>query len=215
MPPSKKPSVAKTTSGPASAAGFFQRGRKPTTTHRAIAVKTAAQTSHFQDGLQEKSTQDELPRVSTSDKDASLPIPSKESFEHHPTSLSGKSTSKDNQDYLENNHEREEDSWGEIDRALLENIFANDSNDQDVTDTTTTIKEKHPSPSANPTDPAEIEEILCQFDLLAKYGPCLDMTRLERWERASKLGLDPPIAIKEILLANQALNNSLFTGLIL
>ncbi|KAG0261356.1 hypothetical protein BG011_001069 [Mortierella polycephala] len=210
MPSSKKPSSTATTSGPASAAGFFQRGRKPTTAHRAIAVKTVVQTSHSQDGLQDNTTQDEFPRVSTSDKDVSLPIPSKGSFECHPTSLPGKNTSKDNRDFLENNHEREEDSWGEIDRALLESIFANDN---DVTDTTAAIKKKHPSPSVNPTDPAEIEKLLRQFDLLARYGPCLNMTRLERWERASKLGLDPPFGVKEMLLANQALNHSLFTGL--
>ena len=34
---------------------------------------------------------------------------------------------------------------------------------------------------------SEQEQILRQFDLASKYGPCLDMTRLERWERAFQL----------------------------
>lgn len=36
-------------------------------------------------------------------------------------------------------------------------------------------------------DISEQEKILRQFDLASKYGPCLDITRLERWERASLL----------------------------
>mmetsp|Transcript_11987 Transcript_11987/g.33722 ORF Transcript_11987/g.33722 Transcript_11987/m.33722 type:complete len:118 (+) Transcript_11987:310-663(+) len=43
------------------------------------------------------------------------------------------------------------------------------------------------------------EHVLRQFDLSSKYGPCIGMTRLERWERADKLGLDPPEAVEAIL----------------
>jgi len=32
-----------------------------------------------------------------------------------------------------------------------------------------------------------------------KYGPCLGITRLQRWERAQKLGLNPPMEIKTLL----------------
>lgn len=40
---------------------------------------------------------------------------------------------------------------------------------------------------------------LKQFDLNTKYGPCAGISRRERWERANKLGLAPPIRIIEIL----------------
>lgn len=38
------------------------------------------------------------------------------------------------------------------------------------------------------------EATLREFDLSSKYGPCMGISRLERWERAAKLGLEPPAA---------------------
>ncbi|CDS11169.1 hypothetical protein LRAMOSA03432 [Lichtheimia ramosa] len=43
------------------------------------------------------------------------------------------------------------------------------------------------------------EIILRKFDLDYKYGPCVGLTRMERWLRAEKLGLDPPKEVKEFL----------------
>ncbi|KAL2652333.1 hypothetical protein R1flu_020461 [Riccia fluitans] len=43
------------------------------------------------------------------------------------------------------------------------------------------------------------ESTLRQFDMNMAYGPCLGITRMERWERASRLGLDPPIDVRDIL----------------
>lgn len=34
--------------------------------------------------------------------------------------------------------------------------------------------------------------ILRVFDMTSKYGPYVGITRLERWERAKKWGLQPP-----------------------
>ncbi|MCO5574569.1 hypothetical protein L7F22_028357 [Adiantum nelumboides] len=45
----------------------------------------------------------------------------------------------------------------------------------------------------------DLEETLRQFDMNMHYGPCLGMTRIERWERANKLGMNPPIEVKKIL----------------
>ncbi|KAG2487430.1 hypothetical protein HYH03_013997 [Edaphochlamys debaryana] len=44
------------------------------------------------------------------------------------------------------------------------------------------------------------EQTLRKFDLTTKYGPCAGMTRLERWERASKFSLDPPQEVKNIIM---------------
>ncbi|KAG8951885.1 hypothetical protein FRC04_005577 [Tulasnella sp. 424] len=41
--------------------------------------------------------------------------------------------------------------------------------------------------------------ILRTWDLSYEYGPCVGMTRMERWQRASKLGLDPPEIVRLIL----------------
>ncbi|XP_048381261.1 rho-related GTP-binding protein RhoA-C-like isoform X2 [Stegostoma tigrinum] len=43
-------------------------------------------------------------------------------------------------------------------------------------------------------------EMLKAFDLHWEYGPCCGITRMERWERANRMGLRPPQYIKEILL---------------
>mmetsp|Transcript_10963 Transcript_10963/g.28124 ORF Transcript_10963/g.28124 Transcript_10963/m.28124 type:complete len:124 (-) Transcript_10963:145-516(-) len=41
--------------------------------------------------------------------------------------------------------------------------------------------------------------VLKKFDLCMKYGPCIGMTRLERWERAEELGLSPPANVRHVL----------------
>ncbi|KAJ0014578.1 hypothetical protein Pint_20903 [Pistacia integerrima] len=43
------------------------------------------------------------------------------------------------------------------------------------------------------------EEVLRQFDMNMAYGPCLGMTRLARWERATRLVLNPPKEIEGLL----------------
>lgn len=43
------------------------------------------------------------------------------------------------------------------------------------------------------------ERQLRQFDLDKRYGPCVGMTRTERWRRAEELGLSPPPAVLALL----------------
>ncbi|XP_072962516.1 uncharacterized protein [Typha angustifolia] len=38
----------------------------------------------------------------------------------------------------------------------------------------------------------EVESKLRKFDMDMRYGPCVGLTRLQRWERASAMGLNPP-----------------------
>jgi DNA polymerase delta subunit 4 len=45
----------------------------------------------------------------------------------------------------------------------------------------------------------DVEEILRQFDMNMAYGPCLGITRLERFERSRRLGLNPPMHVKNLL----------------
>ncbi|XP_019848739.1 PREDICTED: DNA polymerase delta subunit 4-like [Amphimedon queenslandica] len=51
--------------------------------------------------------------------------------------------------------------------------------------------------------------ILRQFDLNLKYGPCLGMSRLERWERAQRFGLSPPVEVRNIVMSNHG--NTLYS----
>ncbi|XP_044537981.1 DNA polymerase delta subunit 4-like [Gracilinanus agilis] len=45
-------------------------------------------------------------------------------------------------------------------------------------------------------------EILRQFDLDSHFGPCTGITRLQRWERAELLGLEPPQEVLKVLWAH-------------
>jgi len=64
------------------------------------------------------------------------------------------------------------------------------------------------------TDAEESE--LKAFDLTMKYGPCAGLSRIARWNRAHKFGLEPPARIMEILEGREnepTSNQSLFTKL--
>jgi len=49
----------------------------------------------------------------------------------------------------------------------------------------------------------KIHDILRVFDLTYEYGPCYGISRIDRWERANAIGLDPPTEIRDILLTQQ------------
>ncbi|RRT64097.1 hypothetical protein BHE74_00031974 [Ensete ventricosum] len=48
-------------------------------------------------------------------------------------------------------------------------------------------------------DYGEDEERLRQFDMDMRYGPCIGLTRLQRWERAFSMGLHPPADLRNLL----------------
>eukprot|EP00056_Hartaetosiga_gracilis_P018310 m.10468 g.10468 ORF g.10468 m.10468 type:complete len:122 (-) comp6612_c0_seq1:186-551(-) len=51
-------------------------------------------------------------------------------------------------------------------------------------------------------------EVLREFDMEGKFGPCGGITRMERWERAKAFGLNPPQRIKDILVKNSHSNTN-------
>ncbi|XWS42826.1 hypothetical protein CRYUN_Cryun16bG0047700 [Craigia yunnanensis] len=58
----------------------------------------------------------------------------------------------------------------------------------------------------------EQEQVLRQFDMNMAYGPCLGITRLARWERAQRLGLNPPKEIENLLKGGKVKLECLFAG---
>ncbi|PIN23496.1 hypothetical protein CDL12_03780 [Handroanthus impetiginosus] len=56
------------------------------------------------------------------------------------------------------------------------------------------------------------EEVLRQFDMNMAYGPCLGMSRLERWERANALGLHPPKEVENLLRTGKVNTECLWDG---
>lgn len=70
------------------------------------------------------------------------------------------------------------------------------------------MKDSDQLPSTSTYDQAAVDsiddlQILKNFDLTLEFGPCTGITRLERWERAQKHGLNPPNEVKDILLKNK------------
>ncbi|KAM9770317.1 DNA polymerase delta subunit 4 isoform 2-T2 [Menidia menidia] len=67
-------------------------------------------------------------------------------------------------------------------------------------------QQKSPTPpppqdeEATKTEREEELEMLRQFDLDWRFGPCTGISRLQRWERAKLHGLDPPEEIRDLLL---------------
>lgn len=56
------------------------------------------------------------------------------------------------------------------------------------------------------------EEVLRHFDMNMAYGPCIGMGRLERWERANKLGLKPPAEVGNLLRMDKVNSLCLWDG---
>ncbi|KAK2464016.1 hypothetical protein APHAL10511_003960 [Amanita phalloides] len=61
----------------------------------------------------------------------------------------------------------------------------------------------------------KIHEILRVFDLSYEYGPCVGMSRIERWERAHAMGLNPPQEIQEILMTADGMDKEEFSQSVL
>ncbi|KAJ4810235.1 DNA polymerase delta subunit 4 [Rhynchospora pubera] len=58
----------------------------------------------------------------------------------------------------------------------------------------------------------EAEERLREFDIDMRYGPSMGLTRIERWDRASALGLCPPADVECLLLATSTISHCLWQG---
>ncbi|KAI1432144.1 DNA polymerase delta, subunit 4-domain-containing protein [Xylaria sp. CBS 124048] len=44
------------------------------------------------------------------------------------------------------------------------------------------------------------EKILRYWDVNSQYGPCVGISRVKRWQRADRLGLNPPIEVLAVLM---------------
>lgn len=58
-------------------------------------------------------------------------------------------------------------------------------------------------PSTSKKDVDEDQNTLKEFDLNWEYGPCMGITRMERWKRADKHGLNPPESVKDMIEQHQ------------
>lgn len=44
--------------------------------------------------------------------------------------------------------------------------------------------------------------LIVGVDSTYEYGPCIGVSRLERWERARAMGLNPPVAVSPSAILN-------------
>ncbi|KAG8833226.1 hypothetical protein FRC18_003977 [Serendipita sp. 400] len=58
-------------------------------------------------------------------------------------------------------------------------------------------------PNVHTQSEDKVQRLLRVFDLSYEYGPCVGVTRLERWKRADALGLNPPVEVRDILLSEK------------
>jgi hypothetical protein len=65
--------------------------------------------------------------------------------------------------------------------------------------------------SSSPLSPDEIETELTKYDLTSEFGPLSGLTRLERWERAETMGLQPPPVVKKLILEHGGSNQHVFS----
>ncbi|KAJ2915928.1 hypothetical protein MD484_g4490, partial [Candolleomyces efflorescens] len=64
-------------------------------------------------------------------------------------------------------------------------------------------------------DQNRVDDILRIFDMDYEYGPCIGMTRLERWERANAIGLNPPAEVYDILMTQEGLTQPRYSDCVL
>ncbi|KAF4452498.1 gtp-binding protein beta subunit-like protein [Fusarium austroafricanum] len=48
------------------------------------------------------------------------------------------------------------------------------------------------------------EQVLRYFDVSSQYGPCIGISRMKRWKRAERLGLNPPVEVLAVLLKEES-----------
>ncbi|KAF9896001.1 hypothetical protein BX616_008365, partial [Lobosporangium transversale] len=202
MAPPKKALAAKAATA-ADAASFFQRGKKPTTAQRIIAnKKPSASPSSAKTPTTAAASLQKQEQSSPTDED---------------DIKSSSSSDIDYNDDSNNKVDEIDDSWsdGNDDTDVLQPPATKLKSGPTPSTTSTLtspvppyklfteIKDLPPSSTRrakaktvlsietkegiHQDDVSAVEKTLRQFDLASKYGPCIDLTRLERWERAYKL----------------------------
>ncbi|KAH6606712.1 hypothetical protein Trco_005865 [Trichoderma cornu-damae] len=65
------------------------------------------------------------------------------------------------------------------------------------------IEKQRKAPRVHQEDLDLSEKVLRYFDVTSQYGPCIGTTRLKRWQRAERLGLNPPIEVLAVLVKEE------------
>ncbi|RSL72797.1 hypothetical protein CEP54_000630 [Fusarium duplospermum] len=70
-----------------------------------------------------------------------------------------------------------------------------------------TIEDQWTSPRLHQQGVSLSERVLRYFDVSSQYGPCIGTSRMKRWKRAERLGLNPPVEVLAVLLKEETKGN--------
>ncbi|KAH8175563.1 DNA polymerase delta, subunit 4 domain-containing protein [Sarocladium implicatum] len=65
------------------------------------------------------------------------------------------------------------------------------------------IEKERTAPRVHQQDLSLSEKVLRYFDVSSQFGPCVGISRMKRWQRAERLGLNPPIEVFAVLLKEE------------
>jgi len=80
-------------------------------------------------------------------------------------------------------------------------------NDPNLRSAAKRIETKREAPFVHQESQNTLHTILRDFDLTPRYGPCVGISRLDRYRRAEKMGLKPPIEVLQILETEEGKEN--------
>ncbi|CAJ0646555.1 13123_t:CDS:2 [Entrophospora sp. SA101] len=144
--------------------------------------------------------------------------PKKKSRHNDATTTNDTTVTTDNNNNDKEKPKQQEEQLGQDEELLSSSYQEIDNNiaaKVDVATTSSSIaRSSSSSYSVRPKLSDEENKFLIAFDLNYKFGPCVGITRLQRWDRANKHGLQPPSQVKELLSGTRApnLNESVFHG---
>ncbi|KAK3814186.1 MAG: DNA polymerase delta, subunit 4-domain-containing protein [Benniella sp.] len=233
MTPPRKPTNTIDTTG-----NFFQRGKKPSTAHRVVTAKNVSSQKvapakkrpaadvDQEDHSKEDEVSDEIDDADYSDEDdGQLSVSDQDEAEHE----------EENEHVLIDEISSDDSDAEDLPQvrkttAPRKSLITSSSSSAKKVEFIQPKAAKRASTRRNQKDTyvapyvgdvhvgfhqADLsanEKALRQFDLASKYGPCTDLSRLERWERAFELGLNPPQEVKDMIIEHMSLNVPVFEG---
>ncbi|TQN74623.1 DNA polymerase delta subunit 4 [Colletotrichum shisoi] len=88
-------------------------------------------------------------------------------------------------------------------------VRAEKINDAQINKYWKSVEAQRIAPRVHQGDVSLAEKVLRYFDVSSQYGPCIGLQRMKRWQRAERLGLNPPIEVLAVLLKEEEKGNSL------
>ncbi|RYP42131.1 hypothetical protein DL767_000496 [Monosporascus sp. MG133] len=65
------------------------------------------------------------------------------------------------------------------------------------------LERERKAPRVHQEDLSLAEKVLRYWDVSSQYGPCVGISRIKRWKRAQRLGLNPPVEVLAVLLKEE------------